>query len=587
MWGRALTDGGACWFAGAVAVGAWVHRPVPGGLAVALALFAGAWAARRPSVLVLAGACLASVLGSRSMAGMAPATPEPYAGPVTLLADPKPLPYGSRVDVRVGSRHLEMVATGSARGTVQTAAAGERLLVSGRIQAPPPHAPWLVPRHVVGRLVVARVDVLDRGSPPWAAANRVRRVLIAGADAIPMPARSLYTGFVLGDDRGQPPEVVDDFLGSGLTHVLVVSGENVAFVLVLVSPLTSRLRLGARWAVTVGVIALFGTVTRFEPSVLRASAMAALAVSASFAGRPASTIRLLALASAALVLVDPLLVRAVGFQLSVAASAGIALLAGRLAARIPGPRRVAEAIGVTLAAQLGVAPVLVPRFGGLPVVSLAANLLAVPVAGLVTTWGLPAGLVAGAVGGPVAVAVHLPTRVFIWWVATVARVTAALPLGELGLGHVAALVVLTVLVLLVRRRVALARTIRGVLCCLIAAVSLGPAIALRSPPPRTQVPGGVLYRAGPASVLVLDRRLDAQRLLEGLRRTGTRRLDLVVRAGGLPPDVARALGHRWSVGPTLDPASGPARAVVGPLAVAIDAQGRVAVQPDNPDPTRR
>ena len=43
--------------------------------------------------------------------------------------------------------------------------------------------------------------------------------------SLPPTTRSLFAGFVLGDDRGQPPEVVDDFRGAGLTHLLVVSGE--------------------------------------------------------------------------------------------------------------------------------------------------------------------------------------------------------------------------------------------------------------------------------------------------------------------------------------------------------------------------
>jgi predicted membrane metal-binding protein len=70
--------------------------------------------------------------------------------------------------------------------------------------------------------------------------------------------------------------VVDDFRGSGLTHLLVVSGQNLAFVLVLASPVTNRLTWRWRWVVTLGVIGAFALVTRFEPSVLRASAMAAI-----------------------------------------------------------------------------------------------------------------------------------------------------------------------------------------------------------------------------------------------------------------------------------------------------------------------
>ncbi len=347
-------------------------------------------------------------------------------------------------------------------------------------------------------------------------------MLAGGAEVLPDVERSLYGGFVLGDDRGQRPEVVDDFRGSGLTHVLVVSGQNVAFLLVLVSPLTQRSSLGARWAVTIGVIGAFAVVTRFEPSVLRASAMAALAVTASWMGRPTGTLRLLALAVAGLVLVDPLLVHSVGFQLSVAASAGIAVLAPVVAGHLRGPAWWREALGVTVAAQLGVAPVLVLRFGGMPVVALVANVVAVPVAGLVTTWGLPAGVVAGLCGPAVAQVVHLPTQLLIGWVAMVARVAASVPLGELGARHLVAITAAgSVAVLLARHRPAWVLP-RRVAEALVVLVLIHPAVGLHHPP----AGDGHRRRFHPAA----SRRRDGAR---------TRRIALAARPPGGPPPGRR------------------------------------------------
>ena len=80
-------------------------------------------------------------------------------------------------------------------------------------------------------------------------------------------------------------------------------------------------------------------------------------------------------------------------------------------------------LGITLGAQVGVALPIVLVFGRLPLVSVPANLLAVPVAGAVMLYGLPAGLVAGLVGewlpwsAPVLMA---PARCVTRWVDTVA-----------------------------------------------------------------------------------------------------------------------------------------------------------------------
>ena len=106
---------------------------------------------------------------------------------------------------------------------------------------------------------------------------------------------------------------------------------------------------------------------------------------------------------------------------------------------------------MTLAAQLGVAPVLLATFGPIPVASLPANLLCVPVAGLVMVWGLTAGLVAGVVGAPLASLLHQPTRLALAWLELVAERTARAPLGELHLAQVVALAGGLAVVVAVRR----------------------------------------------------------------------------------------------------------------------------------------
>jgi ComEC/Rec2-related protein len=87
----------------------------------------------------------------------------------------------------------------------------------------------------------------------------------------------------------------------------------------------------------VALICFFALLTRFEPSVLRASAMAVVACTAFGLGRPASRGRILCLAVTAVLLLDPFLVRSVGFLLSVGACAGIVSLARPVADRIPDP----------------------------------------------------------------------------------------------------------------------------------------------------------------------------------------------------------------------------------------------------------
>lgn len=253
---------------------------------------------------------------------------------------------------------------------------------------------------MVARLRLLRVvDLRPPGSPLLRVANGVRSLVLRGNDALPEHHRGLVRGLLVGDTRGIPEATHDDFRRTGLGHLLAVSGSNVAFVLAVVAPVGRRLGLRGRLVVGVAAVVVFAAVTRFEPSVLRASVTAGLAMVASYLGRPTAGLRILALAVAALLLADPLLAHSLAFRLSVAASLGILLLAPRLRERLPGPGWMREVSATTIAAQTGVAPVIVPVFGSMPLAALPANVAAVPLAGPITVWGMAAGALGGAVAG--------------------------------------------------------------------------------------------------------------------------------------------------------------------------------------------
>jgi len=233
-------------------------------------------------------------------------------------------------------------------------------------------------------------------------------------------------------------------------------------------------------------------------------------------GRPASTIRVLALAVTGLLLVDPLLVRSVGFLLSCGACTGIALLAGPLSRHLPLP------VAVTLAAQVGVAPLLAPVFGGVPLASVPANLLAAPAAGPVMMWGLAAGLPAGLLGEPWATILHVPTRLLVAWVAAVARLGATLPLGQLRTPHLVVLAVAAVLALGLPRLRVPALAMGAAACASVTVLArVGPGGSAQS-----VADGADLWQRGGAVVLVVDRPRP-RALLSGLRRVGVRNLDVV------------------------------------------------------------
>lgn len=576
---RHLSDRAAVGLAVAAWAGAVVSLPVP--LEVAVVVVAAAFLVRRPMLLVLGAGLLSAALGARAEAGLDPPPPSRVDREVTVLSDPVDVRGAVRVDVRVGGRRVEAWARGAPAASLRPVLAGERVGLVGRLRPPPESVrARLARRHVVARLDVESVGSVRTGSLASRAANGLRRTLAAGADPLGPERRALFTGMVIGDDRAQPVEVADDFRGAGLTHLLAVSGQNVAFVLALAGPGLRRLRLPVRWVATLAVLAGFGLVTRFEPSVLRASAMAAVACTVSGLGRSAPRVRVLALAVTAVVLVDPLIVGSLGFMLSVGATLGIVLAAAPLRGLLPGPRPVADALAVTLAAQLGVAPVLVLFFGGLPVAALPANLLAVPAAAPVMAWGLTAGLVAGVAGPPVDALLHLPTAWLLAWVAGVAREAAAAPLGVLGAGHLTAMAAAIGVGLLAHSRPLVRRGTAGVL----GLVLVLPSLTAPGPHAATEVATGASLYRKQAVVLVIDDP-SAVRLLDGLRSADVRRIDVLVSRRGSRPvaETVRLLRSRMPVRLVLAPQGHRIRdAAVPALGTSVVGGLRVAVQATTP-----
>jgi len=360
---------------------------------------------------------------------------------VTLVDDPDAARFDTRVLARIvsldgrgaGDRRVLVSASGEVAARLRLLSAGESVVLRGwcsELEGFDVRWRW---KHAVGEVHATDLLGVGRaGAPLDRLANGLRGLVLAGSTHLQPVDRALLAGFLLGDTRGVPPELTEQFRAAGLTHLTAVSGENVAFVLALFAPLLRRSGLRARVAVAVALLVCFGTMTRWEPSVLRAIAMASIALLAGASGRPITGLRVLVLAAIGLLLVDPFLLHQVGFLLSCGASLGIALFARPITDRLRGPVWMREVLGVTAAAQLGVAPVLIPVFGSMPLVALPANLLAVPLAAPLTMWGLVAGVVGG-VARPLSPAIprllELPTVALLHALISVADLASRVPVA--------------------------------------------------------------------------------------------------------------------------------------------------------------
>jgi competence protein ComEC len=396
---------------------AWWSAPIPGvvaGFGVLTCLGAGSW--WRRWYLVAIGLSLAAcALGA--LAEPSVPAPQRVTATAVLRSDPVRFGRGASATIVLGSHHVRVVAWGAAAGRLSRISGGHRVCVTGWLR---PLAPERRRGAIASELTIESVCDLGDQHLLARSANRVRGVLASGANQVPDDVRGLYLGIGYGDDRSLPLETVADMRVAGLSHLTAVSGQNIAVILGLVQPVMARWSPRRRAGLVLSAAMWLCVITRSESSVLRASAMAVVVAGASAWARPIEPMRALSCAVIVTVLLDPLIVRAPGYQLSVAATAGVVGLGPLLArARALGSERGWRgALAVTLSAQLATWPLLA-RFGAeLALSSIPANLVAVPLAGAVMIWAWTVGVVAALVpalqpvaGVVVTVALRLIVRI--------------------------------------------------------------------------------------------------------------------------------------------------------------------------------
>jgi competence protein ComEC len=323
---------------------------------------------------------------------------------------------------------------------------GDRVEVAGRIR-PPPQDEYGDYLAKIGALGTLRADSLDL-LPPSGSLDRslegVRRAAAAGLDrSMPEPESGLAAGVLIGLRDRVDRDLANAFTVAGASHVVAISGWNIAIVASTLGALAGGLRRRRRAILTALAIVAYVAFVGPSPSVVRAGVMAGVALIARELGRPGSAAAALGWAVTLLLLLDPEWASDAGFRLSVLATAGIIAWGTGLTERLSGanpsrPRRwIAEILGVSFAAQAATMPVVLSMFGRLSLVAPAVNLLVVPLVPPAMAAGalsMVVGMLAGAGVPPVvATVVGLPAWLLYAAMVTTVRIGAGLPLASLEL----------------------------------------------------------------------------------------------------------------------------------------------------------
>lgn len=207
--------------------------------------------------------------------------------------------------------------------------------------------------------------------------NHVRSIWTSTLrSSLPEPMSSLAAGILLGVKDQMPYDFYQDLIRSGTVHIVAASGYNVTIVaFALIKVISSFATRGVASAIAIVGIMIYVIMAGAGASVVRAGIMGSLSLVAYYYGRPATAKRLLWVAGYGMLIINPLLIFDVGFQLSFVATIG--LLYNPLRLNRLG-RAVNEYFVPTIVAAISTAPVIFWHFGRISWISPLSNILILP-----------------------------------------------------------------------------------------------------------------------------------------------------------------------------------------------------------------
>ncbi|MFA6541067.1 MAG: DNA internalization-related competence protein ComEC/Rec2, partial [Bacteroidota bacterium] len=227
---------------------------------------------------------------------------------------------------------------------------------------------------------------------------RTIRTVMKGDEA------NFLIGLLLGDRTDISEEIKSAFMNTGTIHVLAVSGSHVVLVAEIIVVVVGLLRFPRKWQIVLAMIMLvyYMFLTGATPSVVRATIMMIVLYAGKLFEERTDVYNVLGVSAVIILLIEPKQLFDVGFQLSFSAVFSIVYFYPKLNAlipRIPEPLEefklitwVWQLFAVSLAAQLGTLPFTAYYFEKVSVVSLFANLIVVPLVGVIVTIGLSGAL---------------------------------------------------------------------------------------------------------------------------------------------------------------------------------------------------
>ena len=207
----------------------------------------------------------------------------------------------------------------------------------------------------------------------------------------------LLGGIVLGE-RAIPMDknIKQEFINSGLVHILAASGLNVALLALAWVFITSRLMLPYNIQIIGGmlIVILYSLLTGLPPSVMRASIMLELVLLGKLINKNANMVAIIFFVASILLLYNPYMIQDIGFQLSFITTFGLIISVPAFQKYIVTiPHWLAMLVLIPFIAQVWAMPIIIYYFHNFSTYSLVANFFAMPLVAIITYMGFASSVI--------------------------------------------------------------------------------------------------------------------------------------------------------------------------------------------------
>ncbi len=256
-------------------------------------------------------------------------------------------------------KHILLAASSDTGGKLQTFQVGDKFLAKGYYTELNEYESYLKEQHIYAKFTLEKIIQVEQGKNIIEKmSNYFRNQMLNGCGRLGIDTQGICEGLLIGEKSHISKQTYSKYKDAQLTHLLVASGANIVFIITFLTPILKRMKLRLKYGTMCFVAIFYCILTRFEPSILRATIMVCLPSIARIRGHRLNEYKIFFASIIVCLFIDPFLIYRVGFWLSASATGGLYFLTPKLKHIIN-----SDLIASTLGATIAVQPILWIAFG--------------------------------------------------------------------------------------------------------------------------------------------------------------------------------------------------------------------------------